>query len=316
MSEDGRCRKRPAPSPTVHIRSTDRRDFCFHQDRSRLQIVRKRVLPIFERLAHTEGSTEALHRAVEEGDDEYVTALVQETLRLRPVLDVVVRQVNRPVEIAAAPRNAAADRVRQTVYPVDKQRKRELLSHRIGTENWRQVLVFARTKHGADRLARQLGQDGIQSMAIHGRKTQSARTRALADFKAGKVRVLVATDVAARGLDIERLPHVINYELPDVPEDYVHRIGRTARAGQEGHAISLVCVDELPLLRGIERLLQRKIDREIVPGYEVDPRIAAEPLSRGRSRQQETARPSAGHRQTPRGGAGRGQAKGRGGAGS
>jgi ATP-dependent RNA helicase RhlE len=185
--------------------------------------------------------------------------------------------LDNPVEVAATPRNTAAERVEQIVYPVDKERKRELLSHRIGTENWQQVLVFTRTKHGADRLARQLNQDGVQATAIHGRKTQNARTRALADFKAGKVRVLVATDVAARGLDIERLPHVVNFELPEVPEDYVHRIGRTARAGEDGQAISLVCIDENKHLRAIEKLLNTTLHREVIPGYEVDPRIQASP---------------------------------------
>jgi ATP-dependent RNA helicase RhlE len=128
-----------------------------------------------------------------------------------------------------------------------------------------------------------LSDDGIKATAIHGNKSQGARTRALADFKAGVVRVLVATDVAARGLDIDRLPHVVNYELPNVPEDYVHRIGRTARAGQEGHAISLVCIDELKLLSDIERLLQVEIEKQIIPGYEPDPRIKAEPIKNGRS---------------------------------
>jgi ATP-dependent RNA helicase RhlE len=209
--------------------------------------------------------------------------------------------LRNPVEIAVAPNNSTADRVQQVVYPVDRERKRELLAHQIGQKNWQQVLVFTRTKHGADRLAKQLEQDGLHSTAIHGRKTQGARTRALADFKAGRVRVLVATDVAARGLDIDRLPHVVNYELPDVPEDYVHRIGRTARAGEAGHAISLVCVDELKLLRDIESLLKRKIEREIVPGYEVDPRIKAEPIQRGgRSRQQ--GAPGGARTGAPRGG--------------
>jgi len=191
--------------------------------------------------------------------------------------------LNAPIEIQATPRNTTVERVRQIVYPVDRRRKRELLSHRIGAENWRQVLVFTRTKHGADRLAEQLSRDGLKTVAIHGNKSQGARTRALADFKAGKVRVLVATDIAARGLDIDRLPHVINYELPNVPEDYLHRIGRTARAGQDGHAISLVCVDELKLLRDIERLLKCEIEEEIIPGYEIDPRIKAEPSRRSRS---------------------------------
>ena len=191
--------------------------------------------------------------------------------------------LNAPTEIQVATRNTTADRVHQIVYPVDKRRKRELLSHRIGVENWQQVLVFTRTKHGANRLAEDLTRDGIKSVAIHGNKSQGARTRALADFKAGSVRVLVATDIAARGLDIDRLPHVVNYELPNVPEDYVHRIGRTARAGQEGHAISLVCIDELKLLRDIERLLKCEIEKQVIPGYEPDPRIKAEPIKNGRS---------------------------------
>jgi len=189
--------------------------------------------------------------------------------------------LNKPIEITVAARNQPADRVKQIVYPVDKGRKRELLSHRIGTQNWQQVLVFARTKRGANRLAENLSRDGLNAEAIHGNKSQAARTRALRDFKAGRVRVLVATDIAARGLDIDRLPHVVNYELPFVPEDYVHRIGRTARAGQEGEAISLVCAEEHNLLRDIEQLLKRKIDKEIIPGYEPDSRIKAEPVRRG-----------------------------------
>jgi ATP-dependent RNA helicase RhlE len=165
-----------------------------------------------------------------------------------------------------------------------------LLSYRIGAENWQQVLVFTRTKHGANRLAKQLSDDGIKSSAIHGNKSQAARTRALKEFKDGSVRVLVATDIAARGLDIDRLPHVVNYELPHVPEDYVHRIGRTARAGQEGHAVSLVCVDELKLLQDIESLLKVDIEKEIIPGYEPDPRIKAEPLQKGRPQRSGGAR--------------------------
>jgi ATP-dependent RNA helicase RhlE len=188
----------------------------------------------------------------------------------------------KPAEIQVAPRNTTADRVSQLVHPVDRTRKRELLSQRIGEENWRQVLVFTRTKHGANRLASQLLTDGISASAIHGNKSQGARTRALADFKKGSVRVLVATDIAARGLDIDRLPHVVNYELPNIPEDYVHRIGRTARAGQEGQAISLVCIDEHKYLSDIERLLKSKIEKAVVPGYEPDPRIKAEPIVQGR----------------------------------
>jgi ATP-dependent RNA helicase RhlE len=155
----------------------------------------------------------------------------------------------------------------------------------IGEGNWQQVLVFTRTKHGANHLAEQLNKDGIRSAAIHGNKSQGARTRALADFKSGDIRVLVATDIAARGLDIEELPHVVNYELPNVPEDYVHRIGRTGRAAATGEALSLVCVDEHKLLRDIERLLKKEIPRIALPGYEPDPSIKAEPIVNGRQSQ-------------------------------
>ena len=192
-----------------------------------------------------------------------------------------------PVEVAAAPKNTTAERVSQVVHPVDRERKRELLSWCIGNGDWRQVLVFTRTKHRANRLAQALCDAGLTATAIHGNKSQGARTRALADFKAGRVRVLVATDIAARGLDIDKLPHVVNFELPEVPADYVHRIGRTARAGEDGHAVSLVCVDEHGLLRDIERLLKTEIAREIVPGFEPDPRIRPEPLrDRGGPRHQ------------------------------
>ena len=191
--------------------------------------------------------------------------------------------LDSPTEISIATNGKPAEGIDQLVYRVDRERKRELLSHSIGAGNWRQVLVFTRTKHGANRLAKQLESDGLESAAIHGNKSQAARLRALNDFKSGKVRVLVATDVAARGLDIARLPHVINYELPHVPEDYVHRIGRTARAGQKGHAISLVCVDENKLLGDIEKLLKAKIPAETIPGYEPDPRIKAEPVTKGRA---------------------------------
>lgn len=155
----------------------------------------------------------------------------------------------------------------------------------IGKENWQQVLVFTRTKHGANHLAEQLGKDGITAAAIHGNKSQGARTRALANFKEGSIRVLVATDIAARGLDIDQLPHVVNYELPNVPEDYVHRIGRTGRAESTGEALSLVCVDEHKLLRDIERLLKREIPRIALPGFEPDPNIKAEPIQNGRQSQ-------------------------------
>ena len=192
--------------------------------------------------------------------------------------------LKQPAQIQVTPENTAVELVSQIVYPVDKKRKRELLSHKIGEEEWQQVLVFTRTKHSANKLTEQLGDDGITAAAIHGNKSQGARTKALADFKAGKIRVLVATDIAARGIDIEKLPHVVNFELPNVPEDYVHRIGRTARAGQKGHAISLVCVDELKLLRDIEKVLGLEIEKINLPGYDVDPLIKAEAIRNGGGR--------------------------------
>ena len=202
----------------------------------------------------------------------------------KEIRELANKLLNNPDEIQVAQRNSTVERVKQVVYPVDKDRKRELLSEQIGRGNWRQVLVFTRTKHGANRLTTQLCTDGIEAAAIHGGKGQGARTKALRDFKAGKVRVLVATDIAARGLDIDKLPYVVNYELPHVSEDYIHRIGRTARAGQDGHAVSLVCVDELKLLSDIEKLLRQEIPKEYIPGYEVDRRIKAEPISKGSPR--------------------------------
>jgi ATP-dependent RNA helicase RhlE len=199
-----------------------------------------------------------------------------------------------PALIEVAQRNASAELVTQVVHPVDKVRKRELLSYLIGSNNWKQVLVFTRTKHGANRLSKQLITDGIKAAAIHGNKSQGARTKALADFKSGEVRVLVATDIAARGLDIDQLPHVVNFELPNVAEDYVHRIGRTGRASNEGEAMSLVCVDELKLLKDIERLIKCDIPNVVIDGYEPDPSIKAEPINKGRGRQQQAAKKPAG----------------------
>ena len=175
--------------------------------------------------------------------------------------------MNDPVQISVSPRNAAAASVRQSLYEVDKSKKTALLIHLIRKHEWDQVLVFSRTKHGANRIAKKLENAGITAAAIHGNKSQGARTRALADFKAGKVRVLVATDIAARGIDIRELPHVINFDLPNVSEDYVHRIGRTGRAGSEGEAISLVSADEVKHLSGIENLIRQKITRETEAGF-------------------------------------------------
>ena len=176
--------------------------------------------------------------------------------------------VNDPVEIDVSPRNTTTELVTQWIAPVDKQRKAALLTHLIQDNNWFQVLVFSRTKHGANKLAKQLESNGIEAAAIHGNKSQNARTRALADFKNGKIRALVATDIAARGLDIEQLPQVVNVDLPNVPEDYVHRIGRTGRAGATGQAISLVSADEAQQLKDIERLTQQQLERKIVAGFE------------------------------------------------
>jgi ATP-dependent RNA helicase RhlE len=209
--------------------------------------------------------------------------------------------LSSPALVEVARRDATANLITQVVHPVDKRRKRELLSFLVGANNWKQVLVFNRTKHGANRLAEQLNTDGIKAVAIHGNKSQGARTRALADFKSGKVRVLVATDIAARGLDIDQLPHVVNYELPHVAEDYVHRIGRTGRAGNEGEATSLVCVDELKLLGDIERLTRRSIPSNVIDGFEPDPSIKPEPIKNGGSRQgkpRNQARSNAGSRQS------------------
>ncbi len=189
-----------------------------------------------------------------------------------------------PKTIEAARHNTPAELVVQRIYPVDNQRKKELLSFLISSNNWKQVLVFARTKHGSNRLAQYLTKEKIPAAAIHGNKSQSARTKALEDFKQGAIRVLVATDIAARGLDINQLPHVINFELPNVPEDYVHRIGRTGRAGNAGEAISLVCIDEHKLLQDIERLLKKKIPSTIIAGYEPDPSIEAQPIPNGQNR--------------------------------
>jgi len=198
-----------------------------------------------------------------------------------------------PSLVEVARRNTSSEIVEQAVYHVDKARKHELLTHLILEGKWKQVLVFTRTKHGANRLSGQLDKDGISSAAIHGNKSQNARTKALADFKEGKIRVLVATDIAARGIDIDQLPHVVNYELPNVSEDYVHRIGRTGRAGNEGEAISLVCVDEDEFLKNIEKLIKKDIPKVWEKGFKPDPSIKAEPINMGGNR---------GARNKPRGG--------------
>jgi len=189
--------------------------------------------------------------------------------------------LHHPALVEVARENSTVEQIAQTVHLVDRSRKRELLIKLIQENSWKQVLVFTRTKHGANRLTKQLEEAGITAAAIHGNKSQGARTKALAGFKVNEVRVLVATDIAARGLDIESLPHVVNYELPNVAEDYVHRIGRTGRAGKLGEAVSLVCIDEHALLRGIEKFMKQKIKKVEIQGFAPNPSIKAEPIQNG-----------------------------------
>ncbi|MBU3614918.1 DEAD/DEAH box helicase [Polynucleobacter sp. Latsch14-2] len=199
--------------------------------------------------------------------------------------------LNSPALIEVARSNSANEAIAQLIHPVDRTRKHPLLAHLIKSNDWKQVLVFTRTKHGANKLVTQLEKDGITSMAIHGNKSQSARTKALADFKAGKIVVLVATDIAARGIDIDQLPHVVNYDLPNVSEDYVHRIGRTGRAGSNGVAVSLVCVDEHQMLRDIEKLIKQKLPQEVIPGFEPDPNAVAQPIQLRSQQHQQSRKP-------------------------
>jgi ATP-dependent RNA helicase RhlE len=225
--------------------------------------------------------------------------------------------LDRPASVQVTPENTAVELVEQVVHRVDRERKRELLTHLVRTREIDQALVFTRTKHGANRLAEQLTRDGIAAAAIHGNKSQSQRVRALTDFKAGRVLLLVATEVAARGLDIEKLPHVVNFELPMVPSDYVHRIGRTGRAGITGTAVSLVCVDEAPLLRDVERMLGAPIPVRLIDGFEPNRDIRAEPIrlrsgqQGGQRRSPSAPRHESGDRARVRSGAGRRRRPGR-----
>jgi ATP-dependent RNA helicase RhlE len=195
-----------------------------------------------------------------------------------------------PVTVEVARRNTPAELVAQVAHPVDAGRKRELLAHLVKSNDWRQVLVFVKTKHGANRLAQQLSREGVQADAIHGNKSQNARTRALADFKAGEMRVLVATDIAARGLDIEALPHVVNYDLPHVAEDYVHRIGRTGRAGAEGEAVTLVSHEDRPLMAAIEKMMNRKVESRVIAGFEPGTASSRPPETKQQHRQPQQQR--------------------------
>ncbi|WP_460218129.1 DEAD/DEAH box helicase [Psychroserpens sp. MEBiC05023] len=193
--------------------------------------------------------------------------------------------LNNPVKVEATPENSTVDAISQKVYRVAKNKKTGLIIKLISEGNWKQVLVFTRTKHGANRLTKKMISAGISAAAIHGNKSQGARTKALAGFKSGKVRVMVATDIAARGLDIPLLPHVVNFELPNISEDYVHRIGRTGRAGANGQALSLVSADETSYLKNIEKLIGERIGVEIVEGFEPDPNASTEPIKPGQNRQ-------------------------------
>ena len=209
-----------------------------------------------------------------------------------PVMVLAERLMNRPRLIEVAPRNSAAPKVNQTIYAVDAKRKPELLADLIHGSGWQQVLVFTRTKHGANKLVRKLERAHLGAVAIHGNKTQSARTRALASFKTGEVRVLVATDIASRGLDIDGLACVVNFELPNIADDYVHRIGRTGRAGASGEAISLVCHDEKPYLRSIERLLRVRLTIRELAGFEPNPDTTPKPVGQGTRNGTSVKRPS------------------------
>ena len=187
-----------------------------------------------------------------------------------------------PLHIQVTPRNTTVQRITQTIHPVGRSKKKALLTHIINEHNWSQVLVFTRTKFGANNVAEHLSKNGIEALALHGNKSQTARTQALQGFKDGTIRALVATDIAARGIDIDELPHVVNYEIPNVSEDYVHRIGRTGRAGNSGEAVSLVCLDEEGFMQDIERFTKQNIEVVKVPGFEADPDERAEPLAMGR----------------------------------
>ncbi|WP_370397795.1 DEAD/DEAH box helicase [Tenacibaculum dicentrarchi] len=196
--------------------------------------------------------------------------------------------LRNPVSVEAAPENSTAEKVAQKVYTVDKGKKTEVVINLIKDGNWSQVLIFTRTKHGANKLTEKLIKSGISAAAIHGNKSQGARTKALANFKNNTNRVLVATDIAARGIDIPLLPHVINFELPNVPEDYVHRIGRTGRAGAKGEALSLVCSEETEYQKEIEKILKQKLKTEVIPGYE--PRDTAGPKRASTQKKSSTAK--------------------------
>ncbi|GGB79742.1 ATP-dependent RNA helicase RhlE [Marinobacterium zhoushanense] len=218
------------------------------------------------------------------------------------IRDLAKGLVHDPVEISVTPRNSTAETVKQWISPVDKKAKAPLLIKLIKDQNWHQVLVFTRTKHGANKLSTQLDNAGIRSAAIHGNKSQNARTKALSEFKSNKLQALVATDIAARGLDIDQLPQVVNYDLPNVPEDYVHRIGRTGRAGASGQAVSLVCADEIDQLRAIERLINQLLKREVIDGFDPVHALPESSLDRKPAHRHRPKKPKTPHRDGQRSG--------------
>lgn len=250
-----------------------------HMDRGTVDLSKVEILVLDEADRMLDmGFMPAIERILKSVPEQRQTLLFSATFS-PTITRLAQRFLKNPETVTTAVANSSADTVTQVAYRVDSHRKRELLTHLIGTQNWNQVLVFTRTKHGADRLARQLEEDGISSAAIHGNKSQGARTRALAQFKRNGVKALVATDVAARGIDIDSLPFVVNFDMPQNPEDYVHRIGRTGRGGMEGNAVSLISAEENGQLAGVRRMLSSDLTAEIVEGFEPTQRAARKPTS-------------------------------------
>jgi ATP-dependent RNA helicase RhlE len=218
-----------------------------------------------------------------------------------PIKELAKQFITNPSEVSVSPANSTAVTVTQKIYPLDKQHKPAVLVHLIKAGNWQQVLVFSKTKHGANKLAKMLDEKGIKAAAIHGNKSQGARTRALADFKSNEIRVLVATDIAARGIDIDQLPHVVNFDLPKISEDYVHRIGRTGRAGASGEAVSLVCHEEFPELQGIERVIGHLLQREFIAGFNPSTPLPESSLTGRIAKPKKPKQPQSGHKDGQRG---------------